>query len=225
MYDFVMIKVPTNFYAAPASGPAPTPADDVTQDSEREGERLRKPRTRLSKWLAKIAGVYDGEMEPKTEAEYYLNEIAANGDSIKIPAFSENDVGKVLSVVQAQVDFTFVETQTVNAYNKHAFSGFDYDTILRELWPDADLENDEVHSKLLGNLGKIRFHAYIGNSVFDGSMVNPESMSSGIYFPNHMTIYPNGDISESNLPPVAPFTLSVSVPTEKVIQKLAWTQI
>jgi hypothetical protein len=86
MYDFGMIKVPTNFYASPASGPAPTlagpaperdptPADDVTPDSERN----RKPRTRLSKWLAKIAGVYDGEMEPKTEAEYYLNEIAAKG--------------------------------------------------------------------------------------------------------------------------------------------------
>lgn len=75
MYNFGMIKVPTNFYASPASGPAPTPADDGTPDSERN----RKPRTRLSKWLAKIAGVYEEDMEPKTEAEYYLNEIAAKG--------------------------------------------------------------------------------------------------------------------------------------------------
>ena len=45
----------------------------------KDEKTMRKPRTRLSKWLAKIAGVYDGEMEPKTEAEYYLNEIAQNG--------------------------------------------------------------------------------------------------------------------------------------------------
>lgn len=45
----------------------------------KDEKTMRKPRTRLSKWLAKIAGVYDGEMEPKTEWEYYLNEIAKSG--------------------------------------------------------------------------------------------------------------------------------------------------
>ncbi len=94
MYDFGMIKVPTNFYASSASGQAPTPADDGANDSERESERVRKPRTRLSKWLAKIAGVYDGEMTPKTEAEYYLNEIS----KLVIPDYSEAFDGAVLTV-------------------------------------------------------------------------------------------------------------------------------
>ena len=38
-----------------------------------------RPRTRLSKFLAKIAGQYDGELEPKTEVEQYLNQIAESG--------------------------------------------------------------------------------------------------------------------------------------------------
>ena len=38
-----------------------------------------KPRTRLTKFLAKIAGLYEGDLEPKTEVEQYLNQIAENG--------------------------------------------------------------------------------------------------------------------------------------------------
>lgn len=38
-----------------------------------------KPRTRLNKFLAKIAGVYDGDLAPRTETEYYLDQIAEGG--------------------------------------------------------------------------------------------------------------------------------------------------
>ena len=43
------------------------------------GNDIIKPRTRLAKFLAKIAGVYDEPIEPKTEIEKYLKEIAENG--------------------------------------------------------------------------------------------------------------------------------------------------
>lgn len=55
-----------------------------------------KPRTRLNKFLAKIAGVYDGELNPKTETEYYLDQIAQSGgggggdSSIYLVRFSLN---------------------------------------------------------------------------------------------------------------------------------------
>lgn len=54
-----------------------------------------KPHTRLSKFLAKIAGVYEGELEPKTEVEYYLDQISAGGN---IPEPTQADAGKVVSV-------------------------------------------------------------------------------------------------------------------------------
>ena len=57
-----------------------------------------KPRTRLSKFLAKIAGVYDGELEPKTEVEQYLNQIAENGGGGDFPIPTPDDAGKVMSV-------------------------------------------------------------------------------------------------------------------------------
>lgn len=59
----------------------------------------RKPRTRLTKWLAKIAGKYDGELEPKTEAEFYLNEIAENsGGGGSVPTPTIEDAGKAIVV-------------------------------------------------------------------------------------------------------------------------------
>lgn len=58
----------------------------------------RKPRTRLTKWLAKIAGKYDGELEPKTEAEFYLNEIAENSGGGSVPEPTISDAGKAIVV-------------------------------------------------------------------------------------------------------------------------------
>ena len=51
-----------------------------------------KPRTRLSKFLAKIAGQYDGELEPKTEVEYYLDKISGGGNVLTLYAAGKNPV-------------------------------------------------------------------------------------------------------------------------------------
>lgn len=80
-----------------------------------------KPRTRLTKFLAKIAGVYDGELNPKTETEYYLDQIAVSnsGGGMKIPEITESDIGKVLGVVESHYhdDLVIIPKQTVNLGN------------------------------------------------------------------------------------------------------------
>lgn len=43
------------------------------------GNDIIKPRTRLAKFLAKIAGAYSGSIEPRTEVERYLDQIAEKG--------------------------------------------------------------------------------------------------------------------------------------------------
>lgn len=43
------------------------------------GNDAMKPRTRLAKFLAKIAGLYEGDITPRTEIEYYLDQIAQSG--------------------------------------------------------------------------------------------------------------------------------------------------
>lgn len=79
----------------------PLPVEDVPSGTPDDKPPItdrpaRKPRTRLTKWLAKIAGVYDGDLTPKTEDEYYLNEIAENGGGL--PKVTAEDAGKVLTV-------------------------------------------------------------------------------------------------------------------------------
>ena len=79
-----------------------------------------KPRTRLTKFLAKIAGVYDGELNPKTETEYYLDQIAqSGGGGMKIPEITESDIGKVLGVVESHYseDLVIIPKQTVSLGN------------------------------------------------------------------------------------------------------------
>jgi hypothetical protein len=76
MYNYDVSNYMRKFYSPNHATGVPDPEDEeVVNPDITSGTKERKPRTRLSKWLAKIAGVYDGEMEPKTEAEYYLNEI------------------------------------------------------------------------------------------------------------------------------------------------------
>lgn len=84
MDDFEPLPVEDN--------PSGTPADKPTITDR----PVRKPRTRLTKWLAKIAGVYDGDLTPKTEDEYYLNEIAENGGGL--PKATAEDAGKAIVV-------------------------------------------------------------------------------------------------------------------------------
>ena len=84
MDDFEPLPVEDN--------PSGTPADKPTITDR----PVRKPRTRLTKWLAKIAGVYDGDLTPKTEDEYYLNEIAENGGGL--PKATASDAGKAIVV-------------------------------------------------------------------------------------------------------------------------------
>lgn len=43
------------------------------------GNDAIKPRTRLAKFLAKIAGLYEGDITPRTDVEKYLDRIAENG--------------------------------------------------------------------------------------------------------------------------------------------------
>jgi hypothetical protein len=83
-------------------------ADDIPEPSNgKDGAgadaKHRKPRTRLSKWLAKIAGVYDGEMEPKTEAEYYLNEIAQKDSGSGGGVFFVTDNNSILDKTWAEI--------------------------------------------------------------------------------------------------------------------------
>ena len=55
------------------------PNDFSDEPENNTGEAARQPRTRLAKFLAKIAGVYGEQIEPKTEVERYLDKIAESG--------------------------------------------------------------------------------------------------------------------------------------------------
>lgn len=55
------------------------PNDFSDEPENNTGEAARQPRTRLAKFLAKIAGVYGEQIEPKTEVERYLDKIAVSG--------------------------------------------------------------------------------------------------------------------------------------------------
>lgn len=106
------------------------------------GEKPRKPRTRLSKWLAKIAGVYDGEMEPKTEAEYYLNEIAENGVAGGGGVPEANEKGLVLTTGTKGDKIAIIDTHITTPMlssdedpYKGTWAGFDESLIK---WPEDD---------------------------------------------------------------------------------------
>ena len=57
-----------------------------------------KPLTRKEFFMAKAAGQTVPDLEPITREEYFLNQIAENGGGGGLPAITEDDEGKVLTV-------------------------------------------------------------------------------------------------------------------------------
>ena len=111
------------------------------------GNDIIKPRTRLAKFLAKIAGVYDEPIEPKTEIEKYLKEIAENGSggggggvfiaNMVVEAFSGN----------AYLDKTYQEIQDAMAAGQVPYMRLQGNRVLSSL---AEVYSDWLVAIILG---------------------------------------------------------------------------
>ncbi len=150
------------------------------------GEKPRKPRTRLSKWLAKIAGVYDGEMEPKTEAEYYLNEIAENGVAGGGVVPEADEEGLVLTTGTKGNKITIIDTHITTPELRSnggpyqgTWTGFDESLIK---WPAGLNEGYYFNGTIDGNS-----HEYIiANDIEDGHCIVADFEIC------HIKFFPNG---------------------------------
>lgn len=150
------------------------------------GNDAMKPRTRLAKFLAKIAGLYEGDITPRTEIEKCLDQIAQSGgggggggvsavtlyaDSNDSPFMLYKDEALTQNFATADEAIDFLEKHPLIRV-KFADGGQD-GYMLPVSYDWGGNEDLEAYAVSVSASGEVTFFLYIGEGP--GSEIDPSS--------------------------------------------------